>query len=92
MMGLKIQMRKALISANDVWEKHGQELVVTSALDGNHKAGSYHYYGYALDFRTRYFNEETKQKVFVELCHVIGHNYLVILEPTHIHVQWIGEF
>lgn len=91
MTGLKPQMRHALITADQVWENNGQELVVTSALDGEHSAGSWHYYGYALDLRTRYFDNKTKQKVFVELCHNIGEHYLVIMEPTHIHVQYTGD-
>ena len=58
--GLKLEMRTALMTAERIWKSFGQELVVTSALDGTHAACSLHYYGYALDFRSRYFSEKEK--------------------------------
>ena len=86
--GLQLQMRKVLIVADKIWKEHGQELVVTSALDGTHSAGSLHYYGYALDFRSRYFSEEDKIIVSNKLRKRLGSDYDIIVHKTHIHVEY----
>jgi len=88
MAGLQLPMRKVLKEAEKLWKEYGQELVVTSALDGTHSAGSFHYYGYALDFRTRYFTKETAQKIAGKLQFILGDKYLVLFEGNHIHVQF----
>jgi hypothetical protein len=80
-------MREVLEHADECWEAYNQELVVTSCRDGVHSAGSLHYYGLALDFRTRYFDDVTKQKVYKEMIKRLGDKFTVVLEPTHIHVQ-----
>lgn len=88
MAGLQIEMRKVLKAADKIWRQYGEELVITSALDGTHSAGSYHYFGYALDFRSRYFRAEIKSAVTSMLQMVLGSKYTVINETTHIHVQY----
>jgi hypothetical protein len=88
LIGLKIQMRKPLQIADYLWKEQGQELVITSGTDGVHSAGSLHYYGYALDFRTRYFDQETKQKLTDTLRKMLGSDYDVIEHSTHIHVEY----
>jgi hypothetical protein len=93
MAGLKLQMRKALMAANQVWSENGQELVVTSALDGEHSPSSLHYYGYALDFRTRYFDDKTLPKVIHEYSEALRYldvAYRMVVHDTHIHVEWRG--
>jgi hypothetical protein len=89
--GLKMQMRKVLIEADRIWLKYDQELVVTSGLEGAHSPGSLHYYGFALDFRTRYFTQEQEAKVYQELSRSLDDRvYRVILHKTHIHVEFRG--
>lgn len=93
--GIRMPMRRVLIAADKIWSKLGQELVVTSGLDGTHSAGSLHYYGYALDFRTRYFNEDQKKEAAVRLTEELTQSqvldpYRVIIHKTHIHVEWRG--
>jgi hypothetical protein len=93
MAGLHPVMRPVLIHAEKIWEELGQELVVTSALDGTHSASSLHYYGYALDFRTRYFEEKDKWRAFSMLSSVMkkfGVDFRVIKEDSHIHVEYRG--
>lgn len=92
LQGLQIQMRTVLISAEIIWKELGQELVVTSGTDGEHRAGSLHYYGFAVDLRTRYFTNKERQIAFNRLASTL-HNkpYIVVLEETHIHVQYDGE-
>jgi hypothetical protein len=90
LQGLDIRMRPALIEANKVWHSYGQELVVTAGLDGAHSAGSLHYYGLALDLRTRYFDNDTQTEVAIELRKKLaGYFYFdVILHESHIHVEY----
>lgn len=86
--GLQLPMRKALTSADVLWSNMGKELVVTSGLEGTHSAGSLHYYGYALDFRTYYFSARIKQVIADRLALRLGEKYTVVVEKTHIHVQY----
>ena len=86
--GINIKVRPILIAADRIWQKYGQELVVTSGMDSTHSAGSLHYYGLALDLRTRYFDNNTKKKVVEELREILGCDYDVILHPSHIHVEY----
>lgn len=86
--GLAIEMRSVLINAEKIWREFDAELVVTSALDGLHSAGSLHYYGYALDFRTRDFSPDVRLKVADRLRQALGRNYRVLVEVTHIHVEY----
>lgn len=89
--GLSIKIRKVLIAAAKVWSDHGQTLVVTSGLDGVHSVGSLHYYGYAVDLRTRYFDKDQVLDVVNDLVNEIGcDKYTVILHKTHIHVHYNG--
>ena len=88
MAGLQMPMRKVLVLANQLWTKNGKELVITAALDGTHSAGSFHYYGFALDFRTRYFSKAVARKIAKKLQRLLGDDYVVVVESTHMHVQF----
>ena len=87
-IGLDIKMRPVLIAAEKVWNELGQRLVVTSARDGYHSAGSLHYYGYAVDLRSRYFTSEEKVEACDRLRDLLGSDYDVVNELTHIHVEY----
>lgn len=91
MAGLQLPMRKVLKEAEKLWKEHGKELVVTAALDGAHSAGSYHYYGYALDFRTRYFSKNIAMAIAAKLGDRVGRGYTVVFEGNHIHVQFNAD-
>ena len=86
--GLEKFMQKALRVADEIWEDYGQELVITSARDSMHSAGSLHYYGLAIDCRTRYFSEEDKQRVFEELQDDLGADYDIVWHTSHIHIEY----
>ena len=89
MAGLKVEMRLALIVADRIWRKHGKELVITSGLDSEHSAGSWHYYGYALDLRSRYFTKPGEaDMVAKELQDELGSAYDVVHHALHIHVEY----
>jgi hypothetical protein len=57
--------------------------------------GSLHYYGLAVDLRTRYFSETVKQLVAAELNSAlknISPYYQIIVHSTHIHVEYDRGF
>lgn len=89
--GLSILMRPVLLAAESIWKSHGREegVTITSGTDGVHSAGSFHYYGFALDFRTHYFSDDVRMAVYSDLCYELdGKDYTVVLEKDHIHVQF----
>ncbi len=81
-------MRPVLTAADQLWHEAGEELVVTAGLDGTHSAGSLHYYGYAVDLRTRYFDRPTIDDIADEMRLALGHNYDVIVHGSHMHVEY----
>lgn len=85
--GLDIRMRQALLIADEIYNDHGQDLTITCGLDGSHGAGSFHYYGLAIDLRTRFFTDSEKTIVYSELVRMLDSNYRVIFENTHFHIQ-----
>lgn len=89
MAGLDLRMRRVLVEADKIWRQLGAELVVTSALDGEHSAGSLHYYGLAVDLRTKCFagdpGHPAAAAAMLQLA--LGDGYEVILERDHIHVE-----
>jgi len=86
--GIKIEMRPVFIHADRIWKKYGQPLTVTAGMDGEHSAVSLHYYGYAVDLRTRDFNKTQKAKCADELRVALGTAYDVVVEKNHIHVEY----
>ena len=86
--GINIRIRPALVAASEIWKRQGKELVITCGLDGEHSAGSLHYYGLAVDLRTSYFNGETQALVHRELKNALGDDFDVVREPTHMHVEY----
>ena len=95
--GLHVSMRIVLVVVEDVYREHGREPVITSALDSTyfsdasikHSLGSYHDYGMALDFRTRFFENKAEcLQVANKIRKKLGHKYTVIFEKNHIHIQY----
>jgi hypothetical protein len=89
--GINIVMRPVLVAADAIWKELGQELVITSGFDGEHSAGSFHYYGCAVDLRTYYFTNDEAQRAAIDLQIKLGDKYDVIRHSTHIHVEYDPE-
>ena len=86
---IKPELLLALIVADGVYTKHGQELVVTSLNDGKHSKTSLHYCGFGADLRTRYFkNQAAKANVTKAIRLRLGIDYDVIVEKDHIHIEF----
>lgn len=89
--GLQLVMRNALMVASEVYSNYNQELVITSTTDGVHSPGSLHPYGYAFDARTRFFAMEDRPEVANSIRKKlagISKYYDVVLESTHIHIEF----
>jgi hypothetical protein len=86
--GLEREMQPVLKAVDRIWKQFGQEAVCTSARDGTHGPASWHYFGLAADFRTRYFDEETKRKAIGMLRSALSDDYDVINHATHCHVEY----
>ena len=64
------------------------ELIITSTYEGTHKPGSLHYANLAIDIRLTPKSKELVKALKLNL----GTDYLILLESTHIHIQWNGEY
>jgi len=84
--GLQPEILLAVIVAMGIWDRLGQELVLTALLDGTHMEGSFHYDGMAVDLRTHYFDNATKE-LAARMLRAALPMYDVVLEATHIHVE-----
>lgn len=71
-------------------EAGAAELVITSALDGEHMPGSRHYDGCALDYRRWELDglEVEWMHILDQLRHRLGRQFDVILHGTHLHVEF----
>ena len=85
---LTSEMIKALPIIDAVYLHYGKIAVITSAKDGKHMTNSKHYSGNAVDLRTHYFDKETQLKVTGQLQSQLGQDYDVVLEGTHIHLEY----
>jgi hypothetical protein len=87
--GLDLRMRPAMIAAAKVYNRYGFALTITCGLDGEHSAGSMHYYGLAIDLRTRFFVGIIEPKVVADkIQEILGSSFDVILHSTHIHIEY----
>ncbi len=91
--GIKINLLQpeivlAIIAIRDVYEFYNEpELIITAGNDGKHMVGSLHYKGYAIDLR---LPKEGKNwgAIVAMIKAFLGENFDVILEKTHIHVEY----
>lgn len=87
--GLKLEMRPALIIGEKIWEQNGQPFVITSGLEGEHGAGSLHYYGYAIDVRVKFWGLTTQFNIRDRLRKELPEGFQVVFHPNHhIHIEY----
>ena len=78
-------MRRALQTVDEVWREVGQsEAVVTSTYEGTHMPSSLHYVNRAADFRLPIEAKAVVDKLKAKL----GPDFDVVLEQTHIHIEF----
>lgn len=86
--GLKPEALLGMMICNEVYKSFGRTLTITSICDGKHSTQSLHYTGYAFDCRTRTLTEDEKLEIADEIRSRLVRDYDVILEDTHIHVEY----
>lgn len=74
------------------YEVTGQQALCTSGMEGNHIQESLHYRNLAVDLRIWYTDEVGETAYFAtELQRRLGDNFDVLLETTHVHVEFDPE-
>lgn len=86
--GISPALVLALFICDEVYKKHGKDLVITSVNDSAHSMTSLHYAGAAADLRTSYFIDDVDQIVQAEIRAKLNADFDVILEADHIHIEY----
>ena len=87
--GIQPEASHIIVVAHRVWQRYlRRDLTVTSITDGKHSANSLHYQGKAVDLRNRDLEDHQQEVAVQELRRHLGSAYDVVLEPTHIHVEY----
>lgn len=75
--------------ASAVFARHGLEAVITSGLEGEHKIGSLHPRGKAIDWRRWQADAiGVTTAIVAAMRQELGPRYDVLLESTHIHTEF----
>jgi len=74
-----------------VYERYGYQLTITSGYEGSHSAASLHYKGLAEDYRTRDIRPDHLERIVSDIRETLGSDYDVVLEATHLHVEYDPE-
>lgn len=86
---LQPQMLLPVMIMDQLFSELGHvDAVITSGNDGKHKEGSKHYTGHALDFRIRHVKKHIVEIILRRATAALGQDYDVVLEHTHIHVEY----
>lgn len=70
------------------FEHAGAYCMITSCTDGPHSDQSLHYAGLALDYRTNHITPALAEGVAHLARERLGDGFDVVLEQTHIHVEY----
>jgi len=84
--GVRPELVVAMIIADQVYAKHGRELVITSVTDGKHSLTSLHYIGSAFDCRT--YDDMDNVALRDEIKGKLNVDFDVVLESDHIHIEF----
>lgn len=91
--GISTELLFGLMVANDVYKNHGQELIITSLVDGKHSETSLHYDGDAADLRTYFFKDKKEiEQVAQELRERLGPDFDIVVEKDHIHMEFQPKY
>ena len=86
--GLQPEILLAIMEAREIYRDLDADLIITSLLDGKHMPNSFHYKGLAVDLRTRHISNSDRMLVVGRLRLALGPEYDVVLEKTHLHVEY----
>lgn len=83
--GMHTEILLAVMVAHELFREHAETLTLTSVTDGQHKAGSLHHTGRAVDLRLPALKQEL---LVAALRSRLGTDYDVVLEKDHIHLEY----
>jgi len=92
--GIQPETVMAMLVCETALDDMGHPFTATSILDGVHKPGSKHYAGLAFDIRTwadgsgTQLSNHIKQEMAARLRDILGPKWDVVVEDTHIHVEF----
>lgn len=88
--GIRPELWLAIKAAEDSFDFLGQQLVVTSIVDGVHSSTSLHYVGHAFDCRTKHLSPERRLVILDDLKQRLAPlgDFDVVLETDHLHVEY----
>lgn len=84
--GLSNEILLAVLIAESIYRESEPSMTITSFTDGKHSVGSLHHTGDAVDLRLPL--PATREQIVSRLKSALGADYDVILEATHIHVEY----
>lgn len=84
--GIRPEIAIALQVVAPILLAHGQECVITSAMEGKYKRASAHYSGRAVDLRI--WALTSPQECVQKLSEALGDDFDVLLEGNHIHMEF----
>lgn len=88
LVGIKPELVLGLAICQAVYHEHGWSCVITSATEGQHSRASLHYAGCAADLRLPTGPEADASALVARLKEALGAEFDVVLEATHVHVEW----
>lgn len=89
-----IAVALAIMVADEVFQRWGQDVWITSLNDGKqHKTDSFHYRDAAVDLRIKHVPEKDREELYYELKGRLAPQYQVLweykgTEHEHLHVQY----
>lgn len=86
--GVSNEILLAVMVAQSVFENFKEDMTITSITDGDHKAGSLHHTGEAIDLRIRDIDPAVLPALVDGLCVHLSSSYDVVLEGDHIHIEY----
>jgi len=87
--GTHLKIYSVFDDIDAIWQRiAGKEPIITSANDGQHMVGSFHFVGKAIDLRTRNLSNSEARVILRELKLRLGTGYDIILESDHLHLEY----
>lgn len=87
-IGIKAEVLLGILVACECYKSFGEELTITSIIDGLHSRTSLHYSGNAFDCRIRDLTKVTPEKLTEKIKSSLTTEFDIILEKDHIHIEW----
>lgn len=86
--GIGPEMVLGALVIYDRLKAHGKEFTITSGTEGPHGRASLHFIGNALDIRTHGWLSSELKDITADLDASLGIDFDVVLEGSHIHVEF----